>query len=413
MTQSPLKLFDAFGIELELMIVDADTLNVLPICDQLLQAAAGELTGEVEFGPISWSNELALHVLEFKVTQPLADLTTAAALFQENILRASKLLENFHARLMPTAMHPWMNPSTEMVLWPHDYSPVYAAFDRIFNCSGHGWANLQSAHWNLPFRGDAEFARLHSAIRVILPLLPALTASSPIYDSIPHGQLDCRLDVYRQNSRRIPSIAGLIVPEAVFSFAEYDREIYQPMYADIASLDPDGILQHVWLNARGAIARFDRGAIEIRVLDVQECPRLDIALGSFIAVVLQALVEGRWSSMNQQSQLTTESLAAVLQDTTRVGLYANVPMNLANLLGYPGARTVGELWGLLLEELSTQPLLQQSATEDVARVLEQGNLAERILRALAADYSRGSLTRVYRRLADCLLEGAFFDPQAC
>jgi hypothetical protein len=32
------------------------------------------------------------------------------------------------------------------------------------------------------------------------------------------------------------------------------------------------VLRHEWVNARGAIARFDRSAIEIRVLDVAECP---------------------------------------------------------------------------------------------------------------------------------------------
>ena len=50
------------------------------------------------------------------------------------------------------------------------------------------------------------------------------------------------------------------------------------MYDDIAPLDPDAVLQHEWLNARGAIARFDRNTIELRVLDVQECPRADLAI---------------------------------------------------------------------------------------------------------------------------------------
>ena len=35
-------------------------------------------------------------------------------------------------------------------------------------------------HVNLPFADDAQFARLHAAIRLVLPLLPALAASSPI-----------------------------------------------------------------------------------------------------------------------------------------------------------------------------------------------------------------------------------------
>ena len=39
------------------------------------------------------------------------------------------------------------------------------------------------------------------------------------------------------------------------------------MYRQIAPLDPDHVVQYEWLNSRGAIARFDRNAIEIRVID--------------------------------------------------------------------------------------------------------------------------------------------------
>ena len=71
-----------------------------------------------------------------------------------------------------------------MRLWPHENREVYDAFDRIFSCKGHGWANLQSMHINLPFADDAEFGRLHAAIRFLMPLMPGLTASSPVMDGV-------------------------------------------------------------------------------------------------------------------------------------------------------------------------------------------------------------------------------------
>ena len=87
---------------------------------------------------------------------------------------------------MPTAMHPWMDPATETVLWD-DATDVYRTYDRIYGCRGHGWANLQSMHVNLPFADDSQFARLHAAIRLVLPLLPALAASSPIAEGSVDG----------------------------------------------------------------------------------------------------------------------------------------------------------------------------------------------------------------------------------
>ena len=112
------------------------------------------------------------------------------------------------ARLMPTGMHPWMNPRAETVLWPDDGSSIYESYDRLFDCRSHGWSNLQSMHINLPFADDEQFARLHAATRLVLPLLPALAASSPVVDGKPTGLMDYRLEAYRTNQARMPSITG-------------------------------------------------------------------------------------------------------------------------------------------------------------------------------------------------------------
>ena len=70
----PLGLFEGFGIELEYMLVNADTLSVVPRADDLLAAAAGEVTTEYERGDYAWNNELARHVIEFKTNGPRARL---------------------------------------------------------------------------------------------------------------------------------------------------------------------------------------------------------------------------------------------------------------------------------------------------------------------------------------------------
>jgi carboxylate-amine ligase len=57
-TAARLRLFQAFGVELEYMIVDADSLDVRPIADELLRDGAGatEYVDEVEAEDICWSN---------------------------------------------------------------------------------------------------------------------------------------------------------------------------------------------------------------------------------------------------------------------------------------------------------------------------------------------------------------------
>src|SRR5690606_32086172 len=155
-----LHLFEGFGVELEYMIVAKETLKVLPVTDKVLKAFSGEFIDEIENGAISWSNELALHVIELKTNGPAKDLNDLAKQFAENVRQINDLLKPHGGMLMPTAMHPFMDPFSEMQLWPHQRNEIYEKYNSIFDCKGHGWANLQSVHLNLPFEGDEEFARL-------------------------------------------------------------------------------------------------------------------------------------------------------------------------------------------------------------------------------------------------------------
>ena len=77
------------------------------------------------------------------------------------------------------------------------------------------------------------------------------------------------------------------------------------------------MLQEEWLNSRGAIARFERSTIEIRVLDVQECPQADVAICALIADVLEGLTAGRWVDPAHLEAWDTETLYGLLQATIR------------------------------------------------------------------------------------------------
>jgi len=410
-----LGLFEGWGIELEYMLVDRQTLDVRPVCDELLRAVAGEYVGDVEDGPIAWSNELALHVVELKTNGPAPDLAALPDLFGRSLRRIDGLLEPLGARLLPTGMHPWMDPHRELRLWPHENDVVYATFDRIFDCSGHGWANLQSMHVNLPFAedlaADGEFARLHAAIRIVLPLLPALAASTPLLEGRASGLADTRLRVYQGNARRVPSVSGQVVPEAVFTRPDYEREILGRIYADMAPHDPEGVVRHEWCNARGAIARFDRSAIEIRVLDVQECPRADLAIAALVTAVLRALVAERWAPLERQKAASQEVLVAQLErcivDAERAVVDAP---QLLGLLGIEGGEwTAGAIWRRLADQLLPTGSPGREAFGDaLPTLLEEGPLARRILDALDGDLSRERLRSVYARLADCLLGDRLF-----
>lgn len=405
--------FSAYGIELEYMIVDRQDLSVLAIADQMLRDENDRQVNDVNRGMMGWSNELVRHVLELKNQRPVATLDKLPAAFQNEVRYLNHLLGYYGAMLMPTAMHPWMNPATETYVWPHDNAELYASYARIFQCKTHGWANLQSMHINLPFANDEEFARLHAAIRLLLPILPALAASSPIAEGRATGYADFRMESYRSNADEIPSIAGLVIPETVSSRAEYESTILQTMYRDIASFDPQGILQHEWLNSRGAIPRFDRNTIEIRVLDIQECPQADLAIAAATVANVRLLFDAGQSGLAAQQTLTTEKLSEIFLDCVRHADQAIIEdAQYLSALGIPSGRyTAAELWRQLMIRIQqSNHRLDAANMESLQFILTHGPLARRILRTADDNYSRANLKWVYGQLCQCLQQGQMFLP---
>jgi len=407
-----LRLFEAYGIEIEYMIVDAETLSVRPIADELLKAVGGGYDLEVERGDLAWSNELALHVIEFKTNGPSSTLSGLGAKFQRHVQDARELLAAHGATLLPTAMHPWMDPERELCLWPHEHDVIYGTFDRIFNCKGHGWANLQSVHINLPFAGDEEFGKLHAAIRLILPLLPGIAASSPFIEGRAAEHMDARLAAYRGNARRVPSVSGVVVPERVFTQRAYEGELLESIYRDLEPHDPEGVLRNEWVNARGCIARFDRMAIEIRLLDVQECPRADLAVVGAVTSVVRALTEGAWSRVSDLQAWDEHRLAAILDAAIRGGSDAVVKDDrFLGVFGYPerGSARMSDVWQHLIETVTAHDPDYGDWAEPLGVIVKRGCLAARLRRAVGDDVSRASLLAVYRKLADCLARGSLFE----
>ena len=395
-------LFEAFGIELEYMLVDRSTLDVRPLCDVLMQEAAGHITGDFDNGRLAWSNELVNHVVELKTKGPAPSLEGLHQVFHQNVQQINELLSKHNALLLPTGAHPWMNPFTETQLWTHESSEIYKLYNRIFDCRGHGWSNLQSTHINLPFKNEEEFGRLHAPIRLVLPLLPALAASTPILDGRNTGFRDARLEHYRFNQKRLPIIAGSIIPEAVYTQGDYQAQIFDPIRNAIAPYDEEGLLKQYFLNSRGAIARFDRGAIEIRLLDIQESPRADLAIVALVVAVVQALAEGEWASFDAQAKWHEQDLLDLLLKTIREGEEARLSdAAFLRLWHYPGKRaTAGELWQHLLERVADRLSAEQVTT--LRYQLYHGTLSQRILLQLKGDFRRPALHEVYRRLGDCL-----------
>jgi gamma-glutamyl:cysteine ligase YbdK (ATP-grasp superfamily) len=390
----PHPLFSVFGVEIEYAVIRRRGGGAAPVVSNLLSKLGGSPDAHPAFGEVELDNELAAHVLELKARRPAPRLLPLLADFQAAVASVNATLAELDAGLLPGGMHPFMDPARESQLWDYEDNSIYAAYDRIFGCRGHGWFNVQSVHLNLPFSGDAEFSQLHNAVSLLLPLLPALAAASPIWDGKPGPWLDGRLFHYAGNQKKLPEITGPLIPEPVQSETEYRERILEPMYRAIAPFDPEGLLQEEWLNSRAAIARFDRSAIEIRCLDTQENPRVDLALCHFIACALKAMIAAGLDLHALHRGIPEGVLRGLFLESARAGRAARVPDPYpSELFGKP--RFDGTAGGLFLAWLPEA--YRHSAPEEeavfrpvVEGILKQGNFAERMLRQWGEDPNPGS-----------------------
>lgn len=393
-------LFSVVGIEIEYMLVHKNTLDVAPVSDLLLKELAGQFDTEFIFkNGISISNELVLHLIELKNTHPQEfNANKLKQQFQETIINLQVPLEKLNMQLLPTAQHPWMDPLKETHIWPHELSEIYYQFDKIFNCKAHGWSNLQSMHLNLPFQNDEEFNKLHNAIRLVLPLIPALAASSPFMENKTTGFLDSRLKTYSSNQQKIKEISGEIIPEFVQSEEQYEIEILQPMYQAIADFDAEGILQHPWLNSRGAIAKFDVGAIEIRVIDTQECVNADLSIALVLFELINYIVNE--SEAYLHNPISSNDLKNIFNLSIEQGF--NTVINHTKFLSQLNIEkttlNLRDVWSILIERIGKK--LDDNSKNCIEFIINNGSLSERMLKIYEKEHN---LKYIYEKLKSCLL----------
>lgn len=401
-------LFEVSGVELEYMLVDSESLQIKSIADVLLTDENNEIQEDFYRGPICWSNELAAHVIELKTSKPTKNLEGCEEHFVENIKFINQKLLKHNCQLMPTAAHPFMLPLTDGELWKHSGSEIYKCYERLFNIRSHGWLNLQSVHLNLPFNGDVEFGRLHAAIRLLLPLLPLLSASSPVMEGKLTDVEDGRLREYLGHQLKLKSSMGLVIPEPCYTQKDYEQVIFKPIEEELKLLDTSGVLQSKFLNARGAIARFERGSIEIRVLDISECPKVDLAICAFIQEILKLLVFEEMLTFNEQAKIETAILRKQLDEVVSKGSLASLVNNPAyeKIIEGNSTNLAFDILQIFFERIKNN--LSSNQANVIKFIFEHGNLSRRIIKRLSPAPEKSDIILVYKELQECLQENKLF-----
>jgi glutamate---cysteine ligase / carboxylate-amine ligase len=388
------KPLEVMGPEHELSIVDNE-LHALPIADKIIKEYCGKLMNFVELPKFTFGKEMQLHVMEIKANEPFQSPLVDEETMQSAVETLSDFIEKKHdAHLLGTGMHPLLMLGDTGV-WPHRHKMIYDEYGKIFRLKQHGWLNIQSFHLNLPYQKEPNGVLMYNLLANICPYLPAISASSPIFEGSFGENVDNRLAFYKVNQVEVPSIVGDVVPEYVSSFKMYHDDVIGRYSKDLALAGAGkAILFKEWVNSRGVIFRFDRSALEVRVMDEQECIKMDVALSCFIRALLRGLL------ICEPELLSHELLLNDFNSILSKGLDASV-MN-------PNGPTARNVCKRLFE------VAWLSATEEeknylplVKRRIDNGNLSEIIRRnverkAQSTDFKEAILN-IYSTLIRCLL----------
>jgi gamma-glutamyl:cysteine ligase YbdK (ATP-grasp superfamily) len=277
------------GPEHEYALVGED-LQVLPISDQIIKTTHGRITNFIEMPQFTFGKELQMHVMEIKANQPFQTPSQFEETMQNAVNSLHQIVHKHGAQLLGTGMHPLLKLS-DTAVWPHYHRKIYRQYGRIFNLNQHGWLNIQSFHLNLPYQKEADAIQIHNQLANLCAYLPAIAASSPIFESEEGPDIDNRLHFYETNQKEVPSVVGEVIPQYVTSLSQYKRDVIGAYSRDLANAGADKtLLNREWVNSRGIIFRFDRCALELRVMDEQECIRSDVALACFVRATLRGLL---------------------------------------------------------------------------------------------------------------------------
>jgi gamma-glutamyl:cysteine ligase YbdK (ATP-grasp superfamily) len=148
-----------------------------------------------------------------------------------------------------------------------------------------------------------------------------------------------------------------------------------------------------WVNSRGVIFRFDRKAIEIRIMDEQECVKSDVALSCFVRAALRGLMNGEPEFLPHV--VLVQDLKAIMLN----GLSAKVH--------HPNGRTARRVcehyWNLAWANASED---ERKYLSIIRRRIESGSLSEILRKRIVERSQRTSLAEaivgVYSELTSSL-----------
>lgn len=328
------------GVEIELQIIDRTSFNLVPRAPEILAMVPAELKERIK-------PEFIKSMIEVN-TEVCSDMDQV----RENLARLIRLAEELAAKnnclLFATSLHPFAKCSDQEL----SNHPRYARIMDDLQLVGRRFIT-QGLHVHVGMENHDDAIRVCDNIRLFLPILLALTSSSPYYEGIDTG-----LHSYRAKLFEALPLAGM--PDQLEGWNGYLEMV--------KLLTNTGIITSVrdlWWDVR---PHPDFGTIEIRICD------LPSTFTEIVAIV--ALIQGLVAEVTESDRHLNPNMQVLKSNKWQAARYG-----LSGTFVYPLLQkkismreAAGEIFAKAapaMEKLGTSHYL-----EPLQQILENGTSAD-------------------------------------
>ncbi len=339
------------GIEEELMILDADSLELSNSIEAMLEAVP-----EGEIKP-----ELMESVLEI-ATDPCPDTASAA----QQLRRLRRLVRERAAEkglaIGSAGTHPFAMWEDQRIVARPRYRDIVSALRFVARQE-----IIFGTHVHVGIEGAEKAIHVANGMRVHIPVLLALSANSPFWRTDATGLASTRTPILRA----FPRVG---IPPYYRDWEEYERRI--------GFMCRTGVIEdytYLWFDVR---PHPNFGTVEIRIMDAQTRVDHSLALAALVQAMVKELAE-QFDAGERVRDLPYE----ILDENKWLAARHGLDGELVDLPHEERVRT-RDLAGRLLERLAehAQDLGSERELEGVRDLLDRGNGASRQLVVYEANH---------------------------
>ncbi len=251
------------GVELEVQILDHETFELSPLAPEILEKVPPSMKERIK-------PEFIQSMVEINT-----DVCSTVAEVEKDLKRTynklNDIADGLGATLFLSSIHPFSKSSDQKVSDNSRYKKIMDELQLV----GRRFIT-QGLHVHIGVNDEEEVIKINNNLRIYLPILLALTTSSPFYESEDTGLMSYRAKLFEA----LP-LAGM--PDSLYDWDEYT--------ALVNLLKKSGVIESVrdiWWDVR---PHPDFGTVEVRICDLPCTFRDILAITALIQALVVALAE--------------------------------------------------------------------------------------------------------------------------